>query len=126
MRSRTRTKQDIWVCTVKEEIDGIDNVKRYSAPIKYHFSVSATSGLPLNSAAGITLSYDRYITVYDRDTKLKEGMMVFVDVVPEMDTVGNLVIGDDGITPITSPDYMIKTVLDTQKGTVARYGIKKV
>lgn len=126
MRSRTRTKQDIWVCTVTEEIDGIDNVKRYSAPIKYRFSVSATSGLPLNSAAGITLSYDRYITVYDRDIKLKEGMMAFVDVVPKTDSVGNLIIGDDGITPITSPDYMIKTVLDTQKGTVARYGIKKV
>lgn len=126
MRSRTRTKQDIWICTVKEEKDGIDNVKKYSAPIKYRFSVSATSGLPLNSAAGITLSYDRYITVYDRDIKFKEGTMVFVDVIPETDAEGNLVIGNDGITPITSPDYMIKTVLDTQKGTVARYGIKKV
>ena len=52
-------------------------------------------------------------------------MCVFVDVVPLMDKNGELITDEDGI-PLTAPDYTVCRILDTQKGKVARYGIKKV
>ena len=53
-------------------------------------------------------------------------MAVWVDKIPQLDDFGNLVMKDDGVTPITPPDYTLKKVLRTQKGKVFRYGISKI
>lgn len=126
MRSIQRQIQDIWFCQAEEVQDGIDLLKKYSKPEKHRFSVSATSGQIYGYGAGLVLNYDRYITSYERDFHPTEGTSVFIDVVPQLDENGELVLNEDGITPVTPPDYTISKILDTQRGTVARYGISKV
>lgn len=90
------------------------------------FTVSATAGIPEEISAGIVPIYDRYITSFDSDFKPEEGMAVWVDKVPQLDDSGNLIMSDDGITPVTPPDYTLKKILTTQRGKVFRYGISKI
>lgn len=131
MRSPSRLKQKVWFSKIEEVLEGIDTVQRYNKPIMKRFTVSATAGTPEEISAGIVPTYDRYITRYknsccDNDIEYEEGMAVWVDKVPLLDDSGNLVMADDGITPVTPPDYTLKRIIDTAKGSVARYGIKKV
>lgn len=126
MRSPSRLKQKIWFSKIEEVIEGIDTVQKYSKPIMKRFTVSATAGTPEEIAAGIVPTYDRYITSYDGDFKPEEGMAVWVDNIPQLDDSGNLVMSEDGITPVTPPDYMLRKIIDSQKSKVARYGISKI
>lgn len=128
MRSPSRLKQRVWFSKITEDSSSIDPVITYSKPIMKRFTVSATAGTPEEISAGIVPTYDRYITSYDREfcKVAEEGMAVWVDKVPQIDDLGNLVMSDDGITPVTPPDYTLKKIIDTAKGSVARYGIKKV
>lgn len=129
MRNIRRQKQGLWFCDVTEVNDGIDLVKRYSKPEKHRATVSATSGYVNGWGAGFVLNYDRYITNFDRDFKPHEGMMVFVDVVPYLDSYGGLVTTTDkdgNVDYVTPPDYMLKRVYDTRMGKIARYGLEKV
>lgn len=105
----------------------MDKVVSYSKPIMKNFTVSSTAGLPEEIAAGIVPTYDRYISSYDREfcKVAEEGMAVWVDKIPKIDDSGNLVLDEDGV-PVTPPDYVLKKIIDTAKGSVARYGIKKV
>lgn len=126
MRSPSRLKQKIWFSKIEEVIEGIDTVQKYSKPIMKRFTVSATAGTPEEISAGIVPTYDRYITSFDGDFEPEEGMTVWVDKVPQLDDSGNLVMADDGITPVTPPDYTLKKILTTQRGNVFRYGISKI
>lgn len=126
MRSPSRLKQKVWFSKVEESVEGIDTVQKYSKPIMKYFTVSSTAGTPEELAAGIVPTYDRYITSYDRDFKPEEGMAVWVDKIPQIDDSGNLVMKDDGVTPVTPPDYTLKKILTTQRGKVFRYGISKI
>lgn len=128
MRSNSRQKQKVWFSKIEEVIEGIDTVQRYSKPIMKRFTVSATAGTPEEISAGIVPIYDRYITSYDREfCKIaEEGMAVWVDKIPQIDDLGDLVMSDDGITPVTPPDYTLKKILATQRGKVFRYGISKI
>lgn len=132
MRSLNRQKQAVWFTRIEEVQEGIDTIKQYSKPEKHDFTVSSTSGTPEEIAAGIVPNYDRYITSYDRNFHPKEGDGIFVDITPELDADGSLImlnesgeIDPDGIEPKTPPDYTLKKIIDTKKGSVARYGIKK-
>lgn len=128
MRSPSRLKQKIWFSKIKEVIEGIDTVQRYNKPIMKRFTVSATAGTPEEISAGIVPTYDRYITSYDRSfcDIAEEGMAVWVDKIPQIDDLGDLVMAEDGKTPVTPPDYTLKKILDSQKSKVARYGISKI
>ena len=126
MRSPSRLKQKVWFSKIDEVIEGIDTVHRYGNPIMKRFTVSATAGTPEEISAGIVPTYDRYITSYDRDFKTEEGMTVWVDNIPQIDDSGNLIMADDGITPVTPPDYTLKKILATQRGKVLRYSISKI
>ena len=126
MRSPSRLKQKIWFSKIEEVIEGIDTIQRYSKPTMKRFTVSATAGIPEEISAGIVPIYDRYITSFDSDFKPEEGMAVWVDKVPQLDDSGNLIMSDDGITPVTPPDYTLKKILTTQRGKVFRYGISKI
>lgn len=131
MRSPSRLKQKVWFSKIEEVIEGIDTVQKYSNPIMKRFTVSATAGTPEEISAGIVPTYDRYITRYknqscDNSIEFEEGMAVWVDKIPQIDDLGNLVMADDGITPVTPPDYTLKKIIDSQKSKVARYGISKI
>lgn len=128
MRSLSRQKQNVWFSHREKKQVGINTNYVYSPPVKKRMTVSSTAGTPEEIKAGIIPDYDRYITVFDRNIDFKEGDAVFVDVIPKMDTQGNLEVteGDLGIEElVTEPDYIIKRILGTQKGVVKRYGIKK-
>ena len=128
MRSPSRLKQKVWFSKITEDSSSIDPVITYSKPIMKRFTVSATAGLPEEIAAGIVPTYDRYITSYDREfcKVAEEGMAVWVDKIPQIGDSGNLIMADDGITPVTPPDYTLKKILATQRGKVFRYGISKI
>lgn len=125
MRNATRRKQDVWF--VSREKDDSDMVPHYvyGTPEKHRFSVSATSGIPAEMNFGILPTYDRYMISYDRKFKPTEGMYLYVDKVPELDVDGELVLNENN-EPTVKPDYILDRIYDTQKGVLARYGIRKV
>ena len=127
MRSPSRLKQRVWFSKITEDSSSIDPVITYGKPIMKRFTVSATAGTPEEISAGIVPTYDRYITSYDREfcKVAEEGMAVWVDKIPKIDDFGNLVLNEEGV-PVTPPDYTLKKIIDTARGSVARYGIKKV
>lgn len=127
MRSLSRLKQFVWFSKVREIQVGIDTINQYSKLIEKKFTISPNSGTPEEISAGIVPTYDRYITSYDRSfcDIAEEGMAVWVDKIPKIDDSGNLVLDEEGV-PVTPPDYTLKKIIDTARGSVARYGIKKV
>ncbi len=126
MRSRTRDRQDIWFSTVTEKKIGIDTIQEYAKPVKKRMSVSTGTGLPGQVSAGLVVDYDREILNYDHDFLQVEGNVVWVDVIPDIDDEGNLVMSDDEVTPTVPPDYRITQIFRTAKGHVDVFGIKKI
>lgn len=124
MRNFKQQEQKVWFTRITEKNIGIDKVKVYAKPFMKELPVSATSGTPDEVAAGIVPNYDRYITSYKK-LDVQEGDMCFVDVEPQLDASGELVMTDDYI-PVTPPDYRIVKLLVTQKGFVFRYGISRI
>lgn len=125
MRGYKRQKQKVYISKVTEGLDGIDTITKYSKPELYKLSVSATSGTPEELSAGIVPSYDRYITSFNRDFKPDEGDILWIDVTPQLDDDGELVLDEDNVS-IVKPDYRLTKILDTQRGLIARYGISKI
>lgn len=129
MRSRGRDRQKIWFVTVTENKVRIDTIYEYNDPvIEKKMAVSSGTGQPGQVSAGLVVDYDREITSYDKTLRgvIREGDAVFVDVEPQLNDDGTLTMGEDGYTPVTSPDYRISAIFSTQKGDVDVFGIKKV
>ena len=125
MRNATRRKQDIWFVIRTKDDSEVEPAYRYGKPELHRFSVSSTSGIPSEMNFGILPTYDRYVVSYDRKFKPTEGMLLYVDKTPELDPEGMLVLNEDG-EPTVKPDYILDRIFDTQKGILARYGIRKV
>ena len=126
MRSRLRDRQKVWWVSIEEAHDGIDTYTKNKKPIRKKKTFSATAGSSAEISAGLVPEYDREVVSYDRNFKPVEGTLLFVDVVPQLDEEGNLVMGDDGVTPVTATDYRLVKIFDTQRGNVAVYGIEKI
>lgn len=126
MRSRVRDRQKVWWVSIEEVHNGIDTYTKYNKPIMKKQTVSATAGSSAEISAGLVPEYDREVVSYDRNFKPVEGTLLFVDVVPKLDEEGNLIMGDDGVTPVTVPDYRLVKIFDTQRGNVAVYGIERI
>lgn len=124
MRGLEKRKQNVWFVEKTTDDSMYEASVTYSKPIKKRVSVSATASTPEESYAGVLPSYDRYITCYDRSFKVKEGTLLYVDVVPEITEDGSLKVYDNG-NPTVINDYVLVSILDTAKGAIARYGIKK-
>lgn len=124
MRGLEKQKQNVWFVEKTTDDSMYETTIVYSKPIKKKVSVSATASTPEENYAGVLPSYDRYITCYDRSFKVKEGTLVYVDVVPEITEDGSLKVDDNG-NPTVTNDYVLVRILDTAKGAIARYGIKK-
>lgn len=128
MRSRSRDRQKIYFVTVTEKKVGIDTVQEYGKPIMKKMSVSSGTGQPGQVSAGLVVDYDREITSYDKTLRgvIREGDALYVDIEPKLNDDGTLAMGEDGYTPVTSPDYRISAIFSTQKGDVDVFGIKRV
>lgn len=125
MRGYKRQKQNVYISKVSEGLDGIDTITKYNKPELYKLSVSATSGTPEELSAGIVPSYDRYITSFNRNFKPEEGYVLWIEVTPQLDDNGELILDEDDV-PVIKPDYRLTKILDTQRGMIARYGISKI
>ena len=125
MRGLKRQKQTVYWSRVTEELDGIDTIPRYQKPELHFLSVSATAGTPEELSAGIMPDYDRYITNFDRSFNPQIADVFWIDCKPELTEAGELILDEDGV-PTVPPDYRLKKVLDTQKGNIARYGLKYI
>lgn len=130
MRSLQRRKQEIWCVEATRDDSTIEGSMVYGKPEKHMMSVSNTSGTPHELPVGIVAEYSRYIVSFDRDFQPHEGLMVFIDITPRLiesgEHKGELWINEETGKPYTEPDYVVTHLMDTQKGTIARYGIKKV
>ena len=128
MRSMLRDRQAIYFSIVTEKKVGIDTVQEYGKPIMKKMSVSSGTGQPGQVSAGLVVDYDREITSYDKTLRgvIREGDAVFIDAEPQLNDDGTLTMGEDGYTPVTSPDYRISAIFSTKKGDVDVFGIKKV
>lgn len=126
MRNATRRKQEVWFVSRQKDDSGIEPVYTYGKPEKHRMSVSSTSGTPAEMNFGILPTYDRYMISYDRDFHPVEGTYLYVDKIPEIDAeTGELVLTEND-EPTVKPDYILDRIYDTQKGILARYGIKKI
>lgn len=125
MRSLQRRKQNIWICKASIDDSHIEQTSTYSKPEKHRVTVSNTSGTPQELPVGITVEYSRYFISYDRDFQPSEGMVLFIDREPELNSDGTLKLKENG-EPIIKPDYVLSHIIDTAKGTIARYGIRKI
>ena len=125
MRSLQRRKQNVWFTKATKSDSSIEGTITYSNPELHRVTVSNTSGAPHELSVGIVSEYSRYIINFDREFNPEEGMLLFVDKVPDLTTTGKLRVDING-NPYTTPDYVLAKILDTQKGTIARYGIKKI
>ena len=74
---------------------------------------------------GIVAEYSRYFVSFDRDLVVNEGDLLFVDITPQLKINGDLDVNYSG-EPYTKPDYVVSHIMDTAKGTIARYGIKRI
>lgn len=123
MRSRVRDRQIVYLTKLTETRSGIDLVYSYSRPVKHMVTVSRTGGIPAEIYPGIVPDYDRFITAYDGTFSPEEGDLLYVDVSPELDENGDLVLSD-GI-PTVKPDYRVIREIGTAKSCIWRFGIKK-
>lgn len=125
MRTLLRRTQYIWLTTSSKSDESIEAVTSYSKPVKVRVAVSNASGTPREIAAGLAMEYSRYFISFDRDFDAEEGTLVYVDRIPEIDVEGELVLDEEG-DPTVAPDYVITHIWDSQRGTIARYGIRKI
>lgn len=126
MRNATRRKQDVWFVTREKDDSGVEPVYVYGKPEKHRMSVSPTSGSPMEFNFGLLPTYDRYMISYDRKFQPEEGVLLYVDKVPEIDPDTKELIVDENNEPTVKPDYVLDRIYDTQKGVLARYGIRKI
>ena len=128
MRLLKRQQQPVYCAEIIEILEGINTVIRYKKPEKQFFTVSATAGTPEEISAGIVPTYDRYLTWWNSRWNrfdLKEGMLLWVDVMPELDSNGDFIFNAENV-PVVLPDYRVEKIIGTKKGSVKRYGIVKI
>lgn len=125
MRNATRRKQDIWFVSRTRDDSGINPAYVYGKPEKKRFSVSPTSGTPVEMNFGLLPTYDRYIISYDKKFSPTEGTFLYVDRIPEINANGSLKLDGTSGEPTVKPDYILKRIMATQKGELIRYGINK-
>ena len=128
MRSRYTKKQDVWYATKSESSDADgDLVATYGKPELHRGTVSMTAGNPFIWGLGFVTAYSRYITSFDKDFLPSEGMVCWVDVEPTLNSDGTIAISqEDGISPVTPPDYVIKRIIRSQKAPLQRFALRKL
>lgn len=133
MADLRRYNQNVWVCSIIDEIEIMDEDGNYtgvyrkviSNPIKYRLGVSASVGNATFSPFGADLQYSREICTSKKNIPINEGDLLFIDLEPTLNSDGSLTLNDDGSDYITSPDYIVKAKLFSKKSKFVRYGLEK-
>lgn len=133
MADLRRQNQDVWVCSIIDEIEIQDENGDYtgtfrkviSNPIKYRLGVSSSVGNATFSPFGADLQYSREICTSKKQLNINEGDLLFIDLEPTLNADGSLTLNDDGTDYVTSPDYIVKAKLSSKKSKFVRYGLEK-
>ncbi len=122
MRDLKRNQQKIYYCLFLGSVPETDedgnetgsNVSKYSNPVRLDTCVSATKGDSQANAFGISLDYDKTMSISDTSVPIDEFTRLFVDSMP--------ILNEDGSTD-SEPDYIVKKVAKSLNGIL--YAIKK-
>lgn len=133
MADLRRQNQDVWVCSIIDEIEIQDENGDYtgifrkviSNPIKYRLGVSSDVGNIEFSPIGTDLQYSREICTSKKQLNINEGDLLFIDLEPTLNADGSLTLNDDETDYVTSPDYIVKAKLSTKKSKYVRFGLEK-
>lgn len=133
MADLRRQNQNVWVCSIIDEIEIQDSNGDYtgayrkiiSNPIKYRLGVSSSVGNATFSPFGANLQYSREICTSKKHININEGDLLFIDIEPTLNDDGSLKLNDDGNDYLTPPDYIVKAKLSSKKSKFVRYGLEK-
>lgn len=133
MSDLRRNNQNVWVCSIIDEIEIQDQNGDYtgayrkviSNPKKYRLGVSPTIGDATFTPYGANLQYNREISTRKKSIVINEGDLLFIDVIPTLNEDGSLKLNDDDSDYVTPPDYLVKKKLYSQKEKYVRYGLEK-
>lgn len=133
MRDLERNKQTIWYAQYLDKTpiyddDGNESGEytvSYSNPSTFRINVSATAGNSRQQAFGYNLEYSRTMVTCNKDFNLNESDVLWIDVIPQLNADGSLVLNDDG-TPITPPDYKVSAKGYSQNTASVTFAISKI
>lgn len=133
MSDLRRNNQDVWICSIIDEIEIQDEYGDYtgayrkviSKPTKYRLGVGPSIGDATFTPYGANLQYNREISTRKKSIVINEGDLLFVDVIPLLDEDGSLKLNEDNSDYVTPPDYLVKSKLYSQKEKYVRYGLEK-
>lgn len=81
----------------------------YSKPIECYGNISPAMGEIQNRQFGESENYDKVIVLDNKDIPIDEYSLLWVDRIPLLNELGELVLGEDD-TEITPHDYVVKKV----------------
>lgn len=89
----------------------------YRNPVKARANVSASQGTNVYAAQGASIieqygvesKYKRVLVLENRDTPLNEESVLWVDITPQLDENGAVVLNADG-SMVTPPDYIVSSI----------------
>lgn len=117
MRCLNRNKIVFYYSSLLEEIELKDESgfltgeKKaiYSNPIELRANISKSTGNTETTQFGLSENYDKVIVMDKLPTGLNEYSRLWIDIVPQLDENGALVVDENG-KAITHHDYIVKDV----------------
>lgn len=111
-----RNKQPFWYALYTGTAEGYDEYGNqnstyptYGNPVKATANISPAKGSVIARQFGDDDVYDRVIVTGDRDTKIDEYTVLWIDSTPELDAYGALKVNANGEI-VTPWDYIVRRV----------------
>lgn len=116
MRLNNRLKQTFWYAAYGAVVEDYDDYGNqigtsvsYGNPVKTSGNISAAKGEVVTRQFGDDDLYDRVIVLEDRDTPIDENTILWIDITPELDDNGALVVDANG-QAATPHNYIVRKV----------------
>ena len=111
-----RLKQTFWYAAYGAVVEDYDDYGNqigtsvsYGNPVKTSGNISAAKGEVVTRQFGDDDLYDRVIVLEDRDTPIDENTILWIDITPELDDNGALVVDANG-QAVTPHNYIVRKV----------------
>ena len=116
MRCAYRNKQSFWYALFDATEEGRDEhgyqnaaYPTYHDPVLTSGNISPAKGDVVARQFGDDDLYDKVILLGDRETQIDENTVLWIDVTPELDGNGALVLDRNG-RPVTPHNYIVRRV----------------
>ena len=131
MRQLTREQRGAWFAAYAGKTELLDDdgrrtgewVQSYDKPFFKICTVSPEAGNTFTDGFGLGEDLDRTMIIAEIGTGIDDHCIAWVDIVPETDASGNLVLASDG-NPATPNNYVITKVAESYNLT--NIALKKV